>query len=140
MTASVLKKRSKTRKRLKERFLIRRNRTKRANFRGSPLFQDTYTAVLKVVIMQSRSVSSLFMMVRGANFPPTIAWKVFNTLGFFSFSWSNLSLVCFDLLILFRQRLKVIISKSWSLPMSAPRKLCVLALFTPDWKRFLTRM
>ena len=29
-------------KRLKERFLIRRNRTKRANFRGSPLFQATY--------------------------------------------------------------------------------------------------
>ena len=29
-------------KRLKERFLIRRNRTKRANFRGNPLFQATY--------------------------------------------------------------------------------------------------
>ena len=28
--------------RLKERFLIRRNRTKRANFRGKPLFQATY--------------------------------------------------------------------------------------------------
>ena len=35
-------KRSKTHKRLKERFLIRRNRTKRANFRGNPLFQATY--------------------------------------------------------------------------------------------------
>ena len=32
--------RSKTRKRLKERFLIRRNRTKRANFRGNPLFSS----------------------------------------------------------------------------------------------------
>ena len=31
-----------TNKRLKERFLIGRNRTKRANFRGSPLFQATY--------------------------------------------------------------------------------------------------
>ena len=29
-------------KRLKERFLIGSNRTKRANFRGSPLFQATY--------------------------------------------------------------------------------------------------
>ena len=38
LTASVLKKRSKTHKRLKERFLLRRNRTKRANFRGNPLF------------------------------------------------------------------------------------------------------
>ena len=33
---------SKTHERLKERFLIRRNGTKRANFRGSPLFQATY--------------------------------------------------------------------------------------------------
>ena len=32
---------SKTHKTLKERFLIRRNRTKRANFRGNPLFQAT---------------------------------------------------------------------------------------------------
>ena len=42
LTASVLKKRSKTHKRLKECFLIRRNRTKRANFRGNLLFQATY--------------------------------------------------------------------------------------------------
>ena len=35
-------KRFKTRKRLKERFLIRRNRTKRAHFWGKPLFQATY--------------------------------------------------------------------------------------------------
>ena len=34
-------KRCKTYKRLKERFLIGRNRTKRANFRGGPLFQAT---------------------------------------------------------------------------------------------------
>ena len=41
-TASVLKKRSEIHRRLKERFLIRRNKTKRANFRGSPLSQATY--------------------------------------------------------------------------------------------------
>ena len=35
---------SKTHKRLKERFLIRRNRTKRANFRCNHLFQATYNA------------------------------------------------------------------------------------------------
>ena len=34
--------RSQTHKRLKERFLIGRNRTERAQFRGSPLFQATY--------------------------------------------------------------------------------------------------
>ena len=53
------------------------------------------TTVLKVVIIESMSVSSLFMMVRGANFPPIIAWKVSKTLGSFSFSRSNLNLVCF---------------------------------------------
>ena len=36
------KKKSKIDKRLKQSFLFRRNRTKRANFRGSPLFQSTY--------------------------------------------------------------------------------------------------
>ena len=34
--------RSKTHKRLKEHFLMGQNRTQRANFRGSPLFQATY--------------------------------------------------------------------------------------------------
>ena len=52
------------------------------------------------------SVSSLFMTVSGANFPPIIAWKVSNTLGYFSFSRSNFSFVCLCLLILFRQRWK----------------------------------
>ena len=89
------------------------------------------TAVLKVMIIESMSVSSLLMMVRGANLPPIIAWRVSNMLGFFSFSRSNLSLVRFGLLIFFRRRRKVIISKPWSLPMSAPGKLSVLAMFTP---------
>ena len=40
--AGVLKKRSKTHKRLKERFLIRGNRTKCANFRCNHLFRGTY--------------------------------------------------------------------------------------------------
>ena len=52
--------------------------------------------------------------------PTCNSWKVSNTLGSFSFLRSNLSLVCFGLLISFRQRRKIIISKSWSLPASAP--------------------
>ena len=72
------------------------------------------------MIIESMSASSLFMMVRGANFPPTIAWKVSNTLGSFGFSRPHLGLVCFGLLIFVKQRWKVIISKSWSLQMSAP--------------------
>ena len=69
-----------------------------------------------------------------------IARQVSNTLGSFSFSRPNLSHVCFASLILFRQRWKVIISKSWSLPMSAAGKLWGLAMFAPDWERFLTSM
>ena len=57
------------------------------------------TAVLKVVFIESLSVSSLLMMVRGANLPPIKAWKVSNTLESFSFLRSNSSLVCFGLLI-----------------------------------------
>ena len=62
----------------------------------------TVTVYIVVVITESMSVSSLLMMVRGANFPPIIAWKVSNTLGSFSFLRSNLSLVCFGLLIFFK--------------------------------------
>ena len=43
------------------------------------------TAVLKVVNIESVATSSSVMMVRGANFPPVIPWKVSNTLGAFSF-------------------------------------------------------
>ena len=39
--------------------------------------------MLKVVIIDFMSASSLFMMVKGANFPPITAWKVFNALGSF---------------------------------------------------------
>ena len=42
LIASVLKKDPKTHKRLKECFLIGQNSTKRAHFRGSPLFQAMY--------------------------------------------------------------------------------------------------
>ena len=64
----------------------------------------------------------------------------FQHTGIFQLSEVKLRLVRFGLLILFRRRWKVIISKSWSLPMSAPAKLCGMALFTPDRKRFLIRM
>ena len=47
------------------------------------------TAVLKLVIIESMSVSSLFMMVRGGNSPLFMAWKVSNILGSFNFSRSD---------------------------------------------------
>ena len=62
------------------------------------------TAVFKVVIIESMSESSLFMMARGANVPPIVAWKVSKTLESFIFSSSNLSHVCLGLLILSRRR------------------------------------
>ena len=43
------------------------------------------TAVLKVVIIEYMSVSSLLIVVRGANFSLIIAWKVCDTLGSFKF-------------------------------------------------------
>ena len=46
-------------------------------------------AVLKVVIVECMSASLLLMMVRGANLPSIIAWKVSNTLRSFNFSRSN---------------------------------------------------
>ena len=57
LTASVLKRRSKTHKKLKERFLVGRNKTKRANFRRSPLFQATYNIKKKKAITSTYLVS-----------------------------------------------------------------------------------
>ena len=80
------------------------------------------------------------MMARGANFPPIIAWKVSNTLGSFSFLRSNLSLVCFGLLIFFQAKAEGDHQQVVITSMSAPEKLRVLVMFTPDRKRFLTRL
>ena len=98
------------------------------------------TAVLKVLINVSMSVPSASRMVSAANFPPIIAWKASATSGSFSFSRSNLILAWTCFLTLFRCSLKVIMTSSWSLPMSAPGKLRVLAMFTLDQTRFLTMM
>ena len=67
LTASVLKKRkkrSKTQKSLKERFLIGRNRTKRANFRRSPLFQATYNPCRtgELTTRQQRASPTLYQL------------------------------------------------------------------------------
>ena len=63
-------KRSKTHRRLKERFLIGRNRTKRANFRGSPLFQATYNVkTAKQTINPTHLVSVGCALFPSANLP-----------------------------------------------------------------------
>ena len=65
LTASVLKKKKKkknseTHKRLKERFLIRRNKTKRANFRASPLFEATYKSTT-----EKQTINSTYLVSGG---------------------------------------------------------------------------
>ena len=97
------------------------------------------TAALKVSVNMSKSMS-LSSMERAANFPPIIAWKTSATCGSFSLSTSNLILACPCFLVLFKCSLKVIITSSWSLPMLAPGKLLVLAMFTVELNRFLTMM
>ena len=57
------KKKSKTHKRLKERFLIGRNRTKRANFRGSPLFQATYNIKKKKQQQKTKTKKQLIQLI-----------------------------------------------------------------------------
>ena len=99
------------------------------------------TVVLKVVIIESVSVTSLLMMVRGANFPPIIAWKISSTFGSFSFSRSNLSFVCDFFFFFFSGEGGRLSSASRDhFQMSAPGKVRVLAMFTPDRKHFLTKM
>ena len=83
--------------------------------------------VVSVNISMSMSESR---MESAANFPPIFAWKISATSGSFSFSRSNLILVLHCFFALFRCKLKVILTSSWSLPMSAPGKLRVLAMFT----------
>ena len=61
-------------------------------------------------------------------------------LGSLSYSRLNLILMLPWLFTLWRRSLKVIITKSWSLPVSAPGKPLVFAMFTLDWKRRLTMM
>ena len=73
------------------------------------------------------------LMVRGANFPPIIAWKVSNTLGSFSFPRSNWGL-CVLAYWFFSDE------DGRSSSASRGHFQCVLAMFTPDRKRFLTKM
>ena len=70
------------------------------------------TILLKVLVSKFTSVCLSSSMISGANFPPIIALNASATSGSLSFSMSNLILVGFGLLILFRRMWKVVISKS----------------------------
>ena len=54
--------------------------------------------------------------------------------------WSNLSLGWFGFLAFFKRTRKAIITRPWSLPMSAPGKLLVLCILTPGRKRFFIKV
>ena len=74
---------------------------KRHSYRNVIIIIYSLTSWYALLLLFFLRFSSLCIMVRGANLPPIIAWKVSNTLGSFSFWRSNLSLVCFGLLIFF---------------------------------------
>ena len=57
--------RPKTHKRLKEHFLMRRNRTKRANFGRSPLFQATYNNKKTTIEKQTINLTYLVLVGMG---------------------------------------------------------------------------
>ena len=63
LTASFLKKRSKTQKRLKERFLIRRNRAKRANFEESFFFKLRTLIQQKTVVRTTIQQKTVFCCI-----------------------------------------------------------------------------
>ena len=97
------------------------------------------TAVLKVSANISMSMSES-TMESAANFPPIFAREISATSGSFNFSRSNLILVMHSFFALFRCNLKVSMTSSWSLPISAPGKLRVLEIFTLVLNRFFTMM
>ena len=90
--------------------------------------------------MLSVSMLSSLRLMSGANFPPVVAGNVPATSGCLNLSRSNLSLDWVGFYVFFRRTRKVIITRSWALPMSAPGKLLVLWTLTPDWNRFLSNM
>ena len=72
------------------------------------------------------------------NFSFLFARKISAMLGSLSFSRLNLILMLFCFFALWRRSLRVIITSSWSLPISAPGRLLVFAMFTLAWKHRLT--
>ena len=79
--------RSKTRKKLKERFLIGQNRTKRANFRGSPLFRATYNIktgekkVIQLILCQSDESIQVCYMENRLHWRSRSAWSRYYSCG-----------------------------------------------------------
>ena len=81
---------------------------------------------VKAVIKASISMSWFSRARSGANFPRISSAM----LGFLSFSRLSLILMVPWFFTLWRRSLKVNITSLWSLPISAPRKLLVFAMFT----------
>ena len=79
--------------------------------------------VLTITSLSSTTSSSLWNMRRGANFLPMVALKFAATSVSFSFSRLNFSWMNRGFLILFRRGRKDFITRSWSLPTSAPGKV-----------------
>ena len=109
-------KRSKTHKKLKERFLIGRNRTKRANFWGSPLFQVTY---------HKKTINSTYLVSvscsEAGSFCHKVSWIVWFSVFLLYVAWKRRFPRKFARFVLFRPIKK----RSFNL-------LCVLDLCKPN--------
>ena len=84
---------------------------------------------LKLLVMASASPSS---SSRGPNVPHILTSNKLEMFGSLSLSKLNLSLVFLAFFDPLSRTRKVIMTKSWSLPMSAPGNVLVFALLTPD--------
>ena len=74
----------------------------------------------------ARVSSSLSRTQRAANFPATLAWNTSTISGSLSFSRSNRMRGLFVKRLVFSCNFIVVSTRSRSLPMSAPRKMCLL--------------
>ena len=99
-----------------------RGRDPRLPRRSSPGSSMAVLSVVYIIVVFMSMSSSL----RSIIFPPIVAWKVYATFVSFNFSRSNLSLGWFGFLSVFRWTWKVIITRSRSLPISAPGKLLLV--------------
>ena len=106
------------------------------------LFPSTSFAVSVITALKLLGIVSESPSRRrsGANLPPSVALKYFAIVGCLSFSRSNFILMFFVLLIFFSLTLKFIITRSWSLNISAPGNVLVFGLLMPDLNLSCTRI
>ena len=108
----------------------------------STSFDASVSTALKVEVTVSTSIS-LFVfisMISGASLSPNSCLKFFRHPWIFQLFTIKVNMCLFALGNLFNCILIIVMTRSWSEPISPLGKLHVLAIFTDDWKHFLTIM